>query len=239
MTDARDPVRIFIGVDPRQPVAYNVLVDSITWRSSRPVAITPLRLHQLPIKRKGLTEFTFSRFLVPWLCDYKGSAIFMDADILVTGDIAELIACADYSYDIQVMQDQPRFEWPSVILYNCARCRALTPEYIDDTANKLYDLAWAKSVGTFPAEWNRCVPYGKQEGPAKLYHFTQGIPCWPETRGNNPEDELWIKQHRHMNSTVAWADLMANSVHAEHTLQTYRARQIQVVNGAGVRLAHQ
>ena len=58
-------LRIFVGIDERQPVAYHVLVSSIQRRSSRPVAITPLLIHQLPIKRQGLTTFTFSRYLVP------------------------------------------------------------------------------------------------------------------------------------------------------------------------------
>jgi hypothetical protein len=234
-----DPVRIFIGVDPRQPVALTVLMDSIYWRASRPVAITPLVLSQLPIKRQGLTQFTFSRFLPPWLCGFRGWSIFMDADILVTGDIAELLDAADDAYDVQVMQEQPRFEWPSVMLFNNARCQTLTPEYIDSPDNKLYDFAWAKNIGSFPAQWNRCVPYGKQEGPAKLYHFTQGIPVWPETRGNYPEDELWIRQHRHANSTVEWKELMGNSVHASHTMQACRSRQrVEMVNGAGENLVN-
>ena len=74
-------LRVFIGYDDRQPVAYNVLQFSIATRSSRPVTITPLIINQLPIKRTGLTPFTFSRFLVPWLCDYQGTALFLDIDM--------------------------------------------------------------------------------------------------------------------------------------------------------------
>lgn len=223
MKDARDPVRIFIGVDPRQPVAYHVLSDSLMWRASRPLAITPLRLPTLPIKRRGLTEFTFARFLVPWLCDFKGSAIFMDADILVTGDVADLALCADGMNSVQVMQEQPRFEWPSVMLFNNALCRKLTPEFIDDPANKLYDFAWANGIGMLPPAWNSCVGYAQQDG-AHLHHFTQGVPCWPETKGNFPEDELWIRQHRHLNSSVPWKDLMGHSVHAKQTLTRQKLR---------------
>ena len=83
-------IRIFIGLDPRQPVAYHVLCHSILRRASQPVSITPLMLHSLPIERTGLTEFTFTRFLVPWLCDYRGVGIFMDSDMLVLGDVAGL-----------------------------------------------------------------------------------------------------------------------------------------------------
>jgi hypothetical protein len=230
------PIRVFIGVDERQPVGLTVLAHSIAWRSSHPVAIQPLILSQLPIKRRGLTSFTFSRFLVPWLCGYEGKAIFMDADILVNGDIKDLALCGHGDSEVLVMQDQPRFEWPSVMVFNNPRCRILTPEYIDDTRNNLFDFGWAKSVGTFPAEWNRCVGY-KDGDEAKLYHYTQGLPVWPETRGNFPEDRLWLDEYRRANATVAWKELMGSSVHAPLTMKLYRARtlpeDVEFVTGAG------
>ena len=82
-------LKIFIGHDERQPVSTSVCLNSIYRRASKPVQITPLVLSQLPIDRSGLTPFTFSRFLVPWLCDYEGWALFMDCDflILVMGSI--------------------------------------------------------------------------------------------------------------------------------------------------------
>lgn len=215
-------LHIFIGFDPRQPLAYNVLQHSIARHSSEPVAITPLILSQLPIKRRGLTEFTFSRFLVPWLMGYQGRALFLDADMVVTGDIAELFA-VDNMDAVSVMQGQPAFEWPSAMLFNCGCCRVLTPEYIDDPANKLMDLAWAPYVGKLPPEWNHCVGYA-EPAEAKLLHFTQGIPAWPETAGL-PEDGAWHAEYEAMLHTVEWKDLMARSVHAEPTMRRFlRAR---------------
>jgi len=204
--------RVFIGYDPRQPIAYNVLQHSIVTRASEPIAVTPLILKQLPICRRGLTEFTYSRFLIPWLCDFKGSALFLDADMVVTGDIVELFNAANYVSDVQVMKDQPKFEWASAMLFNNARCNVLQPEFIDDTRNPLLDLAWAKSIGEFPAEWNHCVGYQKPT-PSKLYHYTQGIPCWAETAG--VEDEPWTDAAMEMVHTVSWSELMGESVHAE------------------------
>jgi len=210
------PLRIMIGYDPRQPLAYNVLQHSIARHSSVPVSITPLILSQLPIKRRGLTEFTFSRFLVPWLCNFKGKAVFMDADMVVTGDIAELFEHGGMNA-VSVMQEQPQFEWASLMLFNCSACQRLTPEFIDDTENKLFDLSWAPYVGTLPAEWNHCV--GLQEPKeAKLYHYTQGLPCWYETQGL-AEDGAWLQEHDAMNATVDWKALMGRSVHAEPVLR--------------------
>lgn len=204
-------LRICIGFDPRQPIAFNVLADSILRHASVPVAITPLSLKTLPIKRRGLTQFTYSRFLVPYLCGFEGQALFLDADMVVTGDIAELFAGADGSA-VQVNKDQAKFEWASAMLFDCAQCHVLTPEYVERAL--LFDLAWADSVGSFPAEWNKAVGYAPSGLDAKLYHFTKGIPVWRETRGN-VEDVVFHEAFKHMVSTCSHADLMGNSVHVK------------------------
>jgi hypothetical protein len=206
-------LRVFIGRDPRQPIAYNVLADSIVRHASQPVAITALSLKTLPITRRGLTEFTFSRFLVPWLCEYEGKALFLDADMVVTADINGLFWKDDGSA-VQVNKDQAPFEWASAMLFDCDQCRVLTPEYVQDPANKLFDFAWAESVGSFPAEWNKAVGYAPPGLDAKLYHFTKGIPVWRETRGN-PEDVVFHEAFKHMVSTCSHAELMGNSVHVQ------------------------
>lgn len=212
----KPPLNVFIGYDPRQPLAYNVLQHSIVRNSSRPVSITPLILSQLPIKRRGLTEFTYSRFLVPWLCDFSGQAVFMDADIVVTGDISELFDYENMNA-VSVMQNQQKFEWASVMLFNCGACKRLTPEFIDDTKNQLFDLAWAPYVGSLPDEWNHCVGYQKPKD-AKLYHYTQGLPCFYESKGL-PEDQAWLQELKVLTHSVSWKELMGKSVHAEHVIR--------------------
>ena len=88
------PFPIFIGYDPKEAVAYHVLEHSLRKHSSIPLAITPLSRNNLTavFKREQLanesTEFSFSRFLVPYLCRYQGWALFMDCDMLVLDDIA-------------------------------------------------------------------------------------------------------------------------------------------------------
>src|ERR1700738_944423 len=88
-------LRIFGGHDPLHPVSTTVLVHSIISRASKPVCVTPLSLKTLPIKRWGLTEFTYSRFLTPYLCDYQGWSLFLNAHMLVLEDIAKLFELAD------------------------------------------------------------------------------------------------------------------------------------------------
>lgn len=206
-------LNVMIGYDQRQPVAFNVCAHSIIRHSSVPVCITALKLDQLPITRRGLTEFTFSRFLVPWLCGFKGKAVFMDADVIVTGDIAELFALEDMS-SVCVMKDQERFEWPSVMLFNNSACLRLTPEFVQDEKNKMFDLAWAPYVGRLPRRWNQVVGYGPTDPNSKLWHFTRGLPVWDETKGEQ-EDELWNAELNEANSSVSYEDLMGKSIHAE------------------------
>lgn len=192
-----------------------------------PVSITPLILRQLPIKRRGLTEFTYSRFLVPYLSGYVGTSLFLDADMVVTADIKELFDSADSLCSVQVNKHQDKFEWASAMLFNNALCKVLTPEFIDDPSNKLFDLAWARErIGEFPPEWNHCVGYAEPRDDAKLYHYTQGLPCFPETKGL-PEDEAWSEEAHHLTATVSWKSLMGKSVHAEHVLRRMFNRYVE------------
>lgn len=213
------PLRVFIGVDERQPIALSVAQSSVVMNCSKPVSVTPLVLRQLPLKRTGLTTFTYSRYLVPYLCNYEGHALFMDADTLCLGDIAELPWEASESVHVVPhtavlkggQQVSVQFERPSVMLFNCAECKRLTPEYIE--TGKPFSFDWADAIGHLPKEWNHLVGYDAP-GPAKLVHFTQGIPCFPETE-KDEYAEQWGQAAQMLNSTVPWADIMGNSVHAQ------------------------
>jgi lipopolysaccharide biosynthesis glycosyltransferase len=210
---------VFIGYDPRQPIAYNVCQSSLMRRASKPLAITPLVLKALPIGRTGLTEFTFSRFLVPHLCGYAGRAVFMDADVVVTGDIAELFDLADPDAAVSVVQNVRRFEWPSVMVFNNELCKRLTPELIE--RGNPFDFGWADKIGALPPQWNHLVGYDQPQEP-KLIHYTQGIPCWPETEGCELA-KRWHKELSYMNSTVAYKDLMGSSIHDKHVKERLAA----------------
>jgi len=219
-------MRIYIGVDPRSPVAYNVLQWSILRRASRPVAIVPLILPTLPITRTGLTHFTFTRYLPPALSGYRGTSLFLDADMLMMGDVCELFALDDGQHSVKVVKNAQRFEWPSMMLFNNERCRTLTPEYINDDRNTPQSFAWVdeNGVGELPAEWNFCVNYDKPgEDLPKLIHYTAGIPAFPECRDCDYA-ELWTREHESMNANCSWLELMGGSVHAGLVLSRLQKR---------------
>ena len=202
-------IRVFIGYDPREAAAFAVLAHSIHARASRPVAIAPLRLSELKDvyrrKRDPLqsTDFSFSRFLTPYLCGYEGWAIFMDCDMLVLNDIAKLWALRDERYAVQVVKHvhvpkedvkflgavQTKYEkknWSSVMLMNCARCRALTPDFVNGaTGLELHQFKWLGDdslIGALPAKWNHLVGYDAPRGDASLVHYTIGGPYFESYR---------------------------------------------------------
>ncbi|NDG76325.1 MAG: glycosyltransferase, partial [Acidimicrobiia bacterium] len=89
-------IRVFIGYDDNETVAYHVLSHSILRHATQPVTITPLvksHMHGFYQRERSSlesTDFSFTRFLVPYLTEYTGWSLFMDCDMLMTGDVAEL-----------------------------------------------------------------------------------------------------------------------------------------------------
>lgn len=207
----------FIGYDPRQPVAHHVAAHSLVSRASKPLAVTRLQLNQLPITRRGLTEFTYSRFLVPYLSDFDGYSVFLDADMLVLADIWTILHGVDPLAAVSVvLHDGERaFERASLMVFNNKRCRVLTPEYVQDPANGLMNLTWASKVGLLDRRWNHLVGYDAPNPRAYLVHFTMGIPCWPETKDCEFAED-WKKEAQTVMSTVSFSDLMGSSVHVKH-----------------------
>lgn len=227
--------KIFVGTDLRQPLAFNVLQHSIQMTSKRPVQIIPLLKHQLPITRFGLTDFTFSRYLVPYLCTYNGRALFMDGDMIVLSDINDLFDWHDQFYNgeapaVSVQIEQPEFEWPSLMMFDNEQCRHLTPEFVNDPSSQPQDLkAWTSEVGVLPPEWNVMVRASEPDiiplDTAKVLHFTEGLPCFFETQ-HTPGSAHWRKATKEMNYTVNWRELMGRSIHARPVLQ-------QLIRGYG------
>ena len=211
-------LKIFIGFDDRQAVSYHVLSASIMKHASQPVSITPLILSTLPMRRRGLTPFTYSRFICPHLCDYKGKSVFLDADILLRGDICELAELAPDICEVSVVKNRLRFEWSSVMVFNNELCRRLTPDAIDDERYNPLGLGWAESIGELPAEWNHLVGYDDPNPHARLVHFTQGVPAWPETMNCEHAME-WRSTMLELIQAKPWAEIMGSSVHAKPVLE--------------------
>lgn len=216
-----EPIRVFIGYDFVESVAYHTLCHSIIKHSSNPVSITPIKLeHFAGVYRrerdpKQSNDFSFIRFLVPWLCDYKGYAIFMDCDMLCRSDISELYRHANFKYAVQVVKHnytpkdklkylgntQYQYEkknWSSVMLFNNDKCRALTPKYVNEsTGLELHQFKWLEDdnlIGELPVEWNHLVGEYNYDPGAKLVHFTVGGPYFDEYKNCDYSDEWFLNK---------------------------------------------
>lgn len=180
-------MRVFIGFDPRETVAYHVAAHSIIRRATIPVSITPLRRESLPMLTRprgehDSTEFAISRFLVPYLCGYDGVALFMDCDMVMLADVKELetLAMADAILQdtaVRVVkhdytpkgttkflgQGQTRYmrkNWSSVMLFNCNQCKDLRAEYVNEAPGlDLHQFAWLpdEKIGKLDPAWNVLV----------------------------------------------------------------------------------
>lgn len=144
---------------------------------------------------------------MPWLCNYEGKALFLDADMLCLDDIMKIEQYA--TAPVSVVKNKHRFEWPSLMLFDCAKCKVLTPEFVQNS-DQLFKMTWA-DVGELPSEWNHLVGYDSPQD-AKIVHFTKGIPVWPQTMGCEYADE-WHQERRLMMSTVSFDELMGPSRH--------------------------
>lgn len=214
------PLRVFIGYDPRESVAYHVASHSILRRASVPVSITPIARSQLqkcfgplrPCADNESTDFSWTRFFTPALAGYEGWAVFMDCDVLVLEDIAELFTYADDKYAVMTVKHDmkggpdrkflgakqelyPRKNWSSVMLINCRKWRdRITPTFVR-IANPAFlhrfESFSDEEIGELPANWNYLVGYDNpQIYPKKIIHYTLGGP--------------WFKQYSDCDFAMQW-----------------------------------
>jgi len=215
-------INVFIGYDNKERVAYNVLSHSIIQNSTKPVAITPIALNNLKDdfvrERTALssTEFSFSRFIIPHLMNYQGWALFMDCDMLMFEDIAELWRMRDDSKAIQVCKHDytpkekvkflgqtqtayPKKNWSSFMLMNCKKCSTLTPDYVNKASGlELHQFKWLESeelIGGLPLEWNWLVGEYTKKEDVKNVHFTEGGPWFADYNKVDYADE-WLKYYK-------------------------------------------
>jgi len=214
-------IRVFIGFDQVESVAYHTLCHSILSRSSEPVEFIPIKrsmlkdIHDRAIDEKQSNEFSFTRFLVPYLCGHKGYAIFIDCDMMVLDDIKKLWDLRDFTKAVQVVKHDytpkdetkylgtkqyayPRKNWSSVMLFNCSHhhCKRLTPDYVNVASGlDLHRFKWTDSIGELPKEWNHLISEYDPNPDAKLVHWTVGGPYFNEYQGCEFSEEWFIERN--------------------------------------------
>ena len=221
-------MKIYVGHDSREDIAYQVCEHSIKRRDPS-AEVIPLKQRQMreqgiytrPVDKLASTEFTFTRFFVPYLNDFKGWAVFCDCDfvwripsheLIKYCDPSKAVMCVQHDYkpkegtkmDGQVQTVYPRKNWSSVVLYNCGH-KSNEKLTVDLVNNPNYDgayfhrFSWLKDeeIGTLSHEWNWLVGWYKspQDGEPKALHYTEGGP--------------WFKNYRHCEYGDVWKKYLA------------------------------
>ena len=206
-------MKIFIGHDSKFPEATEVCKKSmLNYNNKLDINI----LDKKALKDSNVygredipgesTEFSFTRFYVPLLCDYNGIAMFCDNDFLWRSDPSSMLSFLGDN-DIAVVKHKdyeasgtkmngvknksyPRKNWSSLIIYNCSKLKHLTKEYLDKAkASELHELRWSEKIGSIPTEYN-CLVGHYECNNAKAFHYTNGGP--------------WFKEYKHKEKSLAW-----------------------------------
>lgn len=209
---------IYVGHDPREQLAYDVCVSSLKRRTKANIVKLSTDLipeYSRPKEKNQSTDFTYSRFLVPYLMGYKGFAMFVDCDFIFLDDPAELLHDYEYwSKPVSVCKHpqytpnslikmdgiqqhaMPKKNWASLMLFNCSHpdLKVLTPDYVNTVmpGKTLHQFEWLEDqedIGSIPLDWNCLDGYYHLASP-KAIHYTDGGP--------------WFKDYEHTFYSRRW-----------------------------------
>ena len=222
-----DCIKIVVGFDQREAIAYHTFSQSVLEKSSLPVIFLPLSINTL----KGYKEthndksndFVYSRFLTPYLHNFEGWAIFADGDMVCQSDIKELWDLRDETKALQVVmhdyktkfnqkylgntnENYPRKNWSSLILWNCShpKHKVLTPDFISSQTGKyLHRFSWLddEDIGELPIDWNWLAIEYPNNPKAKIIHYTLGTPCFKDYR-NTEMAVTWHEVQQKVNEGI-------------------------------------
>lgn len=221
-------LKVFIGYDSKESVAWHTLAHSIYTLSSSPVSITPLKtsnlrgLYQRENDARQSNAFSYTRFLVPYLCDYEGWALYLDCDMLVRFDLSELfqpcklnpskaVSVVQHDYTSKVktkylgnkQYNYPRKNWSSAVLWNCSHVKnkQITPEVVNEQSPAfLHRFQWLEDeeIGQLDKKYNWLVgEYTEGMNDAKIIHWTLGGPYFHEHSESSFSDE-WFRSRDQM-----------------------------------------
>lgn len=202
-------LNIYIGYDDVETVAYHTLSHSIIKYASGPVRISPIcskhfrKFFNRPRDEKQSNDFSFTRFLVPYLNDYDGYAIFMDCDMMLRTDIYEVLNEIDPDSAVSAVQHDytpsdttkylnkiqyayPRKNWSSFVIWNCSHVknRILTPTFVETASGlELHRFTWLldREIGNLDLRWNWLVgDYINPPKNVRNVHWTIGGPYFQE-----------------------------------------------------------
>lgn len=195
-------INVWIGFDEQFAPNRQVQLDSIIAHTTDSVTVNYISTELLarPLTDTQSTMSAFSRWLVPRLAGYEGWHLYMDSDMLVRQDLADLWELRDDSKSVMVVKHPQyvmpaskfngklqtvydRKNWSSLILFNASRCENLTVDYVNTASGlDLHQFKWLDdtSIGALPNTWNHLVGCEPPNPNASIVHWTLGGPWFPE-----------------------------------------------------------
>jgi len=213
-------IAVVVGFDQREAIAYHTFCQSILEKSTVPVQFIPLAMNSLYFYKEnhndGSNNFIYSRFLTPYICDFKGFAVYADGDMICNADISELANLFDPTKAVQLVkhnyetkrsikyfgnenENYPRKNWSSMVVFNCQHPanRVLTPQFIQEHDGAfLHRFQWLQDeeIGELDIAWNYLAIEYKPRKDAKLIHYTLGTPCLVDFK-EAEMSEFWWKTY--------------------------------------------
>jgi SAM-dependent methyltransferase len=194
-------IRVFVGTEEAQEVPAAVLRHSLRSRASAPVEFHDLRGLATGMEGTFYTGFSFYRWAIPSLCGFAGDALYVDADVVVLGDVADLLAIPMEDHTHLCRPRPERDEWfTSVMRLDCARLshwrfaewveRAKAdPEFYRTTMWCARGGPTREGVGPLPVEWNHLDEH--VAGRSQAVHFTK-VRDQPWKRPGHPHERVFL-----------------------------------------------
>lgn len=201
------PVKVYVGSQEEQMLSVKVLEYSIKKRTKVPVEVFPMHKSNIqygipkdPANRQK-TPFSFQRFTIPELNEFKGRAIYVDSDMQVMKDIRQLWNLPMGSHDLLTVEpkkDSKRVLQFSVMLLDCDKLKWSAQDVVDmlDRGELNYhtlmrEMKVAKNIGVkIPFGWNSLEWYDEKD--TGLIHYTD-MPTQPWVSRDNSIGHIWVK----------------------------------------------
>lgn len=212
------PFNVYIGYDAREHIAATICKFSIEKRCPG-VDVKFLKSQEIPefVRPRDetqATDFTYTRFMIPSIENYKGFSIFCDCDFLFLDDIENLFDAVDKTKAVSVVKhpqyiprsntkmdgviQRPmrRKNWASLMVLNNDLCRALTPKYVNAASGSdlhQFGWLWDDEIGSISLDWNTLDDYYELDNPRAI-HYTDGGP-WFTKYMETYYTQYWLDEY--------------------------------------------
>lgn len=217
--------KVFIGTEEAQWLPTEVLKHSILRRSENLYEFHDLKNIPLKLKLKMYTGFSFYRFTIPQTCNFEGRALYLDADIVVLGNLKELFEMEMKEHGV-LSRPHPNFKgyFTSVMLMECSKLQnwkvsqwatlinAQMASYSDTMAATPNGLCH-KEFGPLDPIWNGLDEWSES---TQILHYTH-VPTQPWKKAGHPLAYIFLREMKSaLDQKVITEDQVKKEIDLKH-----------------------